>query len=425
MANMFALIDCNNFYCSCERVFQPKLKDIPVAVLSNNDGCVIARSNEVKALGVPMGAPYFKWKGLFQKNGVRVFSPNFELYGDMSDRVMQTIRPFTERMEIYSIDEAFTLLPDLPQSALSEYSQEMRSTVIKNTGIPVSVGVAPTKTLAKVALELIKKTPTKTGSLDINQMQNIDTHLEKLTVRDVWGIGSALTKRLQEMGILTIRQLKYANERMIKKTLHTPGLRTVMELNGVSCLPLEENDQPSKSVLCSRSFSRPILEYTELREAVSAFASLAGEKLRKEKRNANVLTVFVETGRFKKEHWYRNGKSIPLTRATNFTPDIIAAAEAGLKKIFLPDRSYKRAGILLSELERDSGLQPDLFQEMNTQALERRSRAMSTLDAINKKFGTGAAKFLAEGIQQSWKMKRKLKSPAWTTRLTEIPVAKC
>lgn len=422
---MFALVDCNNFYVSCERVFQPKLKGKPVAVLSNNDGCVIARSNEVKALGIPMGTPAFKHRELFQKHHVRLFSPNFELYGDMSDRVIKTLRPFVERMEIYSIDEAFSCLPVLPASAYTEYGHLIRDTIRQYTGIPVSVGIAPTKTLAKVALELIKRTPEKSGTLDIGTIKDIDQHLAAMPVRDVWGIGHAFTDRLAAMGITTVKDLKYADQRRIKKALHTPGLRTVLELNGTSCLPLEDADAPCKSVLCSRSFSHELTSFQELKEAVSAFAARAGEKLRQEQRTATFLQVFIETNRFREKVYYANGKTVALPRASNFTPDLLTAAETALKSIFRAGRNYKRAGVLLSELQKDVGLQPDLFDETGADLLEKRALSMTALDTINRRFGRGTIHFLAEGIGQTWQMKRQLKSPAWTTRLAEIPVVRC
>lgn len=424
MPSMFALVDCNNFYASCERVFQPKLRTVPVAVLSNNDGCVIARSNEVKALGVPMGAPYFEYKELFRKHGVRIFSPNFELYGDMSDRVMQTLRPFTERMEVYSIDEAFALLPQLPAADYASYGEEIRTTIGRHTGIPVSVGIAPTKTLCKVALELIKQTPGKSGVLDITTVPDLDARLAQLPVKAVWGIGSALTKRLATLGIHSVRDLKYADHGQIKKALHTPGLRTVLELGGMSCLPLEDNDSPCKSVVCSRSFSHGLKTFAELKEAVSSFAGRAGEKLRHEGRRAALLQVFVETNRFRERDWYANVKAVVLPRATNFTPELIAAAEAGLRAIFLPGREYKRAGVLLTELEAEAGLQADLFGEMTSQALERHHDLMETLDRINRRFGRGTTRFVAEGITQGWQMKRERKSPAWTTKLGEVPTVR-
>jgi DNA polymerase V len=422
---MFALVDCNNFYASCERVFQPKLKGVPVAVLSNNDGCVIARSNEVKALGIPMGAPAFKCKALFRKHGVRLFSPNFELYGDMSDRVMRTLRPFTERMEIYSIDEAFALLPTLPPPEYEPWGQAIRHAILKATGIPVSVGIAPTKTLSKIALALIKQTPERTGVLDLSRLPALDRQLASLSVREVWGIGHAFTERLDTVGIRTVKDLKYADERRIKKALHVNGLRTVLELNGRPCLPLTALDAPCKSVICSRSFSRELTTWAELREAVAAFAARAAAKLRQEQRTATILQVFVETNRFKEKDWYANVKAVVLPRSTNYTPDLLAAAQAALRHLFLPDRNYKRAGVLLSELQNDSSSQPDLFGEVDAEALGRRTRLMETLDTINKRFGRDTARFLAEGIRQPWRMKRLLKSPAYTTRLGEIPVARC
>lgn len=422
---MFALVDCNNFYCSCERVFQPKLKQVPVAVLSNNDGCVIARSNEVKAMGVPMGAPYFEYKELFRKQRVRIFSPNFELYGDMSSRVMQTLRPFTERMEIYSIDEAFAMLPVLPAADYAAYGDEIRNTIGRHTGIPVSVGIAPTKTLCKIALELIKRTPAKSGVLDIGTVPDIDARLAEVPVADVWGIGSALTNRLALLGIRSVRDLKYADRRQIKQRLHTPGLRTVLELNGIACLPLEDNDQPCKSVVCSRSFSKEITTFAGLHEAISTFAARAGEKLRQERRRAAVLQIFVETNRFREGERYANMQAVSLPHATNFTPELIAAATVGLKAVFLAGRGYKRAGIVVSGLEVDAGLQPDLFGEASAATLERHAAMMTALDAINRRFGRGTTRFLAEGVTQSWQMKRSLKSPAWTTKLDEVPLISC
>ncbi len=420
---MFALVDCNNFFVSCERVFNPQLRNVPVAVLSSNDGCVIARSNEVKALGVPMGAPYFKYKALLRQHGARVFSSNFELVGDMSDRVMQTLRPFVEEMEIYSVDEAFVRLPTLPNESYAQYGKRIRETIYRHTGIPVSVGIAPTKTLTKIAGVLIKQTPTKTGVLDIAQVPDVDARLAELSVHKVWGIGSALTRRLEGLNIHTVRDYKYADERLVKKHLHTPGLRTLLELKGVSCLPLAAADEPCKTVLHSRTFSRTVREFADLRGAISTFAAKAGEKLRQKGRIANLLTVFVQTSRFK-EACYANRKTIALPRATAYSPDLLAAAERGLQQIFLPGHEYKRAGILLTELEADNGLQPDLFAEMDVQQLEKRARMMGALDAINKKFGRDTTRFLAEGATR-WQMRRQMKSPAYTTKLAEIPVVKC
>lgn len=425
MSRMFALVDCNNFYASCERVFQPELKGVPMAVLSNNDGCLIARSNEVKALGIPMGAPAFKYKDILKKHHVRLFSPNFELYGDMSDRVMNTLCPFTERMESYSIDEAFALLPGMPPEERLPYGQHIRDIILTHTGIPVSIGIARTKTLSKIALEFLKRTPEKTGVIDIARLPDIDSFLAGLSVRDAWGIGRAFTARLERIGIRTVKDLKYADRRQIREALYVNGLRTVLELNDVSCLPLEDVRDPCKSATCSRSFSKEIRSFEELSEAVSAFAARVGEKLRKEKRVASVLQVFVETNRFREKHWYAHMKAAVLPRPTNYTPDLIATAHNALRRIFLPGRNYKRAGVIASELRNDSGGQPNLFGEVDAAALDRRSNLMRTMDAINKRFGRETARSLAEGTKQSWKMKRPMKSPAYTTRITEIPVAKC
>jgi DNA polymerase V len=423
MTERIALVDCNNFYVSCERVFQPHLKTTPVAVLSNNDGCFIARSNEVKALGIPMGAPAFQYKALIRKHGIRLFSPNFELYGDLSDRVFTTLRPFTEGLEIYSIDEAFARLPAMSPEDSEAYGREIRQTILKATGIPVSVGIASTKTLAKVALALLKQTPERSGVLDIDALPDLDARLDDLPVKEIWGVGHAFAARLDRLGIRSAGELKRADQMRIRKILHVVGLRTVLELNGYSCLTLEEAHDPCQSVLCSRSFSKEVNIYAELSEAVAAFAARAAEKLRKERRVASVIRVFIETNRFREKDPYENMKSSALPRETNSTPELISAALSALKQIYRPNRNYKRAGVLFCELRDEKFLQPDLFGE--AEEMKREAELMTTLDAINRRFGRGTVRFLAEGIQQEWKMKRPLKSPAYTTRLSEIPVAKC
>jgi DNA polymerase V len=423
MPQRIALVDCNNFYVSCERVFEPKLRDTPVAVLSNNDGCFIARSNEVKALRIPMGAPAFQYKALIRKHGIRLFSPNFELYGDLSDRVFATLRPFTEGLEVYSIDEAFARLPEMSPKDSEAYGRDIRETILKATGIPVSVGIAPTKTLAKAALALLKQTPERSGVLDIDASPDLDARLDGLPVKEIWGVGHAFAARLERLGIRTAGELKRADQGQIRKVLHVVGLRTVLELNGYSCLTLEEAHDPCQSVLCSRSFSRKVKTIAELSEAVAAVTARAAEKLRKERRVAGVIRVFVETNRFRETDCYENMKSAALPRETNATPDLIAAALSALKGIYLPDRNYKRAGVLMCELRDEKFLQPDLFG--SAEDMKREMKLMTVLDSINKRFGRGTARFLAEGIQQSWKMKRPMKSPAYTTRISEIPVAKC
>ena len=278
MPGLFALIDCNNFYVSCERVFYPQLRGEPVAVLSNNDGCLIARSNEVKALSIPMGAPAFQYRVLLRKHNVRLFSPNFELYGDLSDRVMNTLRPLTHRLEVHSIDEAFARLPDLLPAESESWGWRVRGTLLQHTGIPVSVGIARTKTLCKIALTLLKQTPAETGVLDIHRLPDLDASLAGLSVRAVWGIGEAYTKRLERLGLRTVKDFKHADRHRIRKTLHRPGLRTWLELNGQACLPFEETAKPCQSVVCSRSFARALTTLPALQEAIAAFAARVAEK---------------------------------------------------------------------------------------------------------------------------------------------------
>lgn len=428
MPRPIALVDCNNFYVSCERVFQPRLGAQPVAVLSNNDGCVIARSNEVKALGIPMGAPAFQYAAVFRRHGVRLFSPNFELYGDLSDRVMRTLRPFTERLEVYSIDEAFAELPSLPPDVTDyqAYGESIRRTILRHTGIPVSVGIAPTKTLAKIALELLKRTAAKTGVLDLRHLPDLDRQLAALPVSEVWGIGSALTARLERLGIRTVAELKAADGRLIRKTLHLPGLRTLLELNGLSCLPLAPDAEPCQSVLCSRSFARGITTREQLREAVAAFTARVAEKLRREGRTASLLQVFVASNRFREgAGYYADQQTLSLPQATADTVLMLSATRAAVDRLYRAGCEFKRAGVLAGGLEHAGALQPDLFGEQSVDQLERRHHCLKTLDAINRRYGRGTLRFLAEGTLQSWQMRRLHKSPAYTTRFSELPLVRC
>ena len=280
MKDRIALVDCDNFYVSCERVFTPRLKDKPVVVLSNNDGCIVARSQEAKALGIPMGAPFFQYQKLIQNHEVKVYSSNYALYGDMSQRVMETLKCFSPNVEIYSIDEAFLDLTGFSNQSLTEYGTLIRNTIKKHIGIPVTIGIAPTKVLAKIATRIAKKDKTLKGVFDITTHPKIDELLKTIAVEDVWGIGRQYTKLLNSQGILTAKDLKYASPKWIQKHLTIVGLRILKELNGEPCIPLEELPPPKKGIICSRSFGKPIETLEEITEAISEYVSRAAQKLR-------------------------------------------------------------------------------------------------------------------------------------------------
>lgn len=299
MQKIFALVDCNNFYVSCERVFNPKLRGKPVIVLSNNDGCAVARSEEAKSIGVPMGAPVFMYQDLFRRHKVEMLSSNYTLYGDMSHRVMSTLSRFTPSMENYSIDEAFLDLSGFDHTNLTEYAKEIQATVKRWTGIPVSIGIAPSKTLAKIANKLAKKNPMCKGVLDITNHPRLDDFLQSINLEDVWGVGRQYTKLLMRNRILTALDLKNASDFWVKKHMTIVGLRMVLELRGISCIELDELNEPKQEIIRSRSFGKSVTDLQELKEAVAFHTTRAAEKLREQHSIASYISAFIETNRFK------------------------------------------------------------------------------------------------------------------------------
>lgn len=417
---MFALVDCNNFYVSCERVFRPELNHTPVVVLSNNDGCFISRSDEVKHLGIPMGAPYFKWKDHLKEIGARVFSANFSLYGDMSHRVMSVLSTYTPNIEIYSIDEAFLSLEHIVTEHTA-YAEEIAETVQKWVGIPVSVGIGPTKTLAKLANGYVKKNKHRFPKrvFNIATAPDIDAILHRLPVSDVWGIGRAYTGFLEREGIKTVYQLKHMPDRWVEKHMTIVGLRMVHELRGISCLPLEEVRPMKKGIMSSRSFGRPVTTLTELKEAVSTYTARAAEKLRHDKAMAGIIQVMVQTNRFDKERYYSNKSVIPLQQPSNYTPELTRYALRGLEKIYRSGERYKKAAVMLTAIVPETRTQLSLLAD-NTN-LERKERLMQTLDSLNRMHGRRAIRFAAEGLRtQLWTGKRELQSPRYTTHWNDL-----
>jgi DNA polymerase V len=416
----FALVDCNNFYASCERVFNPKLEGKPVVVLSNNDGVIIARSNEAKALGIKMATPIFKVQDIIDRYKVNVFSSNYVLYGDMSHRVISILREAAPEVEIYSIDEAFLNLDGIQEDFL-KFGEDIRDKVKKWTGIPISVGIADTKTLAKVANELAKKSQQYNGVLDISGLpdKEVDKYLSKLDISDVWGIGRRLSPMLRIHGIKTARDLKYASDRWIRKCINVPGLKTVHELRGIKCIELEENYPSKKSIASTRSFGRPVLSLTELKQAVALYCTIASEKLREGRQVAAVIQVFIHTNFHRIDQaQYSNSAATMFPQPTDHTPTMIKSAHQLLTQLYKPGYKYKKAGIILAKLMPKHQIQLDLFKEYTVNP--RNDRIMQTLDKVNAKHGRNTLSLAALGITKPWKMRQLKKSKRFTTNWNEV-----
>ena len=416
---MFALIDCNNFYASCERVFAPALQGKPIVVLSNNDGCVIARSNEAKALGVKMGAPAFQNEALFKAHGIHVFSSNYALYGDMSDRVMRTLHELVPAMEVYSIDEAFLDLAHMPYTDLYKLGEQVKATVQRYTGIPVSVGIAKTKTLAKLANRYAKKY-TNTGVFYIPSDSVQTRVLGKTDVADVWGVGPRYAKLLREKGIVTAYDLAHTSESWICQHMRVVGVRTVRELRGHPCYELEHSPDPKKGICTSRSFGQPVTELSVLQEAIATFAARCAEKLRKQDAATRFLYVFLFTNRFRTDQkQYYGSKAVPLPVGTNSSMELISYATKALKLIYREEYLYKKAGVMVSDLVHQDHIQTDLF------ALDERKRevdrkAMRALDQLNRRMGRDTVRVAMQGYNRTWYLRQERRSRCYTTRWEEI-----
>lgn len=420
-----ALVDCNNFYVSCERVFNPRLEGKPVVVLSNNDGCAVARSNEVKALGIKMGEPWFKMKDVAQKHGIIALSSNYSLYGDMSARVMSILSDFSPNQEIYSIDECFLDLDGFDPNTLMDYGQKIRQRVRQGTGIPVCVGMADTKTLAKLANHCAKKELAgSNGVCDFGIMdeQQLSALFAKIPVGEVWGIGRRITAKLNEMGILTIQDLRSSDPEYIRQQFSVVVERTVKELNGIPCIELEDSAQPRQQIMVSRSFGNEVSQLADLSESISYYATLAAEKLRHDGSVASSLCVFVRTNPFKDDvPQYSRSMVVPLLRPTDDTLKLVHASLQGLKQIYRAGYGYKKSGVLLMGLQPKGTVQASLFDEPEDQA--KSDSMMRVMDAINRKMGKGSVTVASSGVRPRWAMRRERKSPSYTTEWGELPVA--
>jgi DNA polymerase V len=416
----FALVDCNNFYASCERVFNPSLDGKAIVVLSNNDGCVVARSNEAKKLGVPMGAPFHEWKRLCDKKILYAFSSNYALYGDMSKRVMQVLESFCPDIEIYSIDESFLCLDGFLHKDLVQFSMQMRKQVKQWTGIPVSIGIGPTKTLAKIANHIAKKR-TAEGVCNLTDAAIRESFLDDFPVEDIWGVGARYAKRLTELNIYTARQLRDANPKMIRLNFSVVMERVVQELRGVSCIPLEEI-QPKQQIMSSRSFGKLVTDVEDIEEALSTYAARACLKLRNQQSVAGGLSVFIHTNRFRiGEPQYANSITYQFTEPHNDNGYIIRIAKKCLGQIFRPGYQYQKTGIMLLDLSPESFVQHDLFSQIKS----RSENLMPVLDLINKKFGKDTVFTAAEGIECDWRARCKRMSPKYTTSWLELVRVSC
>jgi len=415
-AHRIALVDVNNFYASCEQLFAPQLEGLPVVVLSNNDGCIIARSQEAKNLGIPMGAAVHMIKDTLKNQHVQIYSSNYALYGDMSARVVSVLKRFTPYLEVYSIDESFLDLTGFPN--LHAYSHEIRETILRWTGLPVSVGIGTTKTLAKIANRIAKNEPDLKGIFIMPD--DPEKILRKLNVKDIWGIGSRIAMRLKDFKIVTALDLKQADPRFIREKFSVVVERTVLELRNTPCLSLEINPPTQKGIMVSRSFGKRINNYSYIKAAVATYASRASEKLRRQGLATNKLTVSLRTSPFDiSQERYANATSFVFPEATINTTEIIQATESCLRKIHKPGLAYQKAGVFLDALEDAQLAQRSLFSEPTAKRI-RTNALMRAMDQLNATWGSDTVRFAATGTKRYWAMRQGNKSPCYTTRWQEL-----
>jgi len=415
---VYALVDCNSFFASCEQVFRPDIRGLPVVVLSNNDGCIVARSKEAKALGIPDLEPYFKQKPLLEKYGVHVFSSNYELYGDLSSRVMSTLEQFSPDMEIYSIDEAFLSLAGM-SIKLPDYGQLIKNTVKKHTGMPVSVGIAKTKTLAKLANHIAKKSVKCDGVCVIDDPKKWHAVFNKIPSNKVWGIGRRLSKGLADKQIYSVYDLLQQNSQQLRKRYNINVARTIDELNGIKCYELEQTPEAKKQIFSTRSFGQKIMNSTELEQSISQYASRACTKLRQQKQLVKTISVFASSAHFI-DRPYSRSAVIKLPTPSNDTRQIITAARHAIRHIiFRPGIKFARAGVGLIELQPERPEQLDAFSPAQTM---KSKQLMAVMDRINKTHCPIV--FASQGMQQNWRMNRRLKSPGYTTCWSDLPRVK-
>lgn len=431
---MYALVDGNNFYVSCERVFRASLEAVPVVVLSNNDGCAIARSNEAKALGIKMGAPWFQIKHLEDEAGLVALSANFALYGDMSNRMMSLIAGLGHRQEVYSIDESFTDLSGI-RGDMADRCRRMRQRILDWIGIPTCIGVGPTKTLAKLANHIAKTAERKPGSYPAHLAQichlgtmrpdELDALLSATDVGEVWGVGPRIGKQLRDSGIQTVQDLRRLDPATVRRGWSVMLERTVRELQGTACIGFEEEPPAKQQIACTRSFGHPVLQLVELEEAVSTFASRAAEKLRRQSSQTCMVLCFIRTSPFRDDKQYSRSVTMPLRRPSADTAVIVQAALMGLKRIYKPGYKYAKAGVMLMDLSGEGCEQAEL--DLEADEGPDRTRLMSAMDDLNHRYGRGTVVMGSSGtseLPRNWAMKQERRTPRYTTRISEVLVAK-
>lgn len=415
---MYALVDCNNFYCSCERVFDPKLNKRPIVVLSNNDGCIISRSEEAKALGIVMGTPAFMADEFLKKNNVAVFSSNYTLYGDMSARVMNTFARFVPRLEIYSIDEAFLDLHNLPYVNLLQLGVKIKRTVQQNTGIPVSIGIAPTKTLAKMANRYAKKKERATGVFWAANEKLTNEMMQFTEVGDVWGIGHQHAQFLRKNGFKTAADLRNAPDNWIRENLSVVGLRLVNELRGIAAIKWELETPAKKNICTSRSFGKLLTKKSDIQEALVNYAANCALKLRNQKSCCKRINVFISTNPHKMERkQYQRSIDVQLERPSNNSPEIIKYAIKGLNVIYSEGYEYMKVGIIAMDLVPENEVQGSLYDSAK---LERNKKIMNTMDKVNKVFGKESVRMAVQGFEKNYRLRADHLSPCYTTNINDI-----
>lgn len=421
------LVDCNNFFVSCERIFNPKLLNKPVVVLSSNDACIIARSNEAKKLGIKMGEPLFKARDTIKKHNVIVHSSNFPLYADISSRVMQTLAHYSTDIEVYSVDESFLYFPNYIGTFKSIedecayyklYAHMVRKKVKQEVGIPVSIGMGPTKTLAKVANHIAKKNPEYNGVCDLADHPQLDEILKKFDVADIWGVGYRYTKFLQRYGINSAYDFKNCDEKWVRKNMTVNGLRTLLELRGTPCISLQYAPDPKQSITVSRLFGRNVTELSELKEGLAFHMSTAAEKLRKQQMIAGIITVFVSfTHHYDHERFYTSS-TLELPVPTAYTPSLIAHANICLEKLFKKGLIYKKVGVIIDDLQPAESLQISILSELPN--ITKQATIMKAIDTINAKMGRNKVFYVGAGVHKQWKTKCANRSAAYTTNWNEL-----
>lgn len=415
---IYGLVDCDNFYVSCERIFRPNLVGKPVVVLSNNDGCIIARSNEAKNLGIQMGTPYFKVYEYIKENNVEVFSSNYPLYADISSRIVEILKIFSPNIEMYSIDEAFITL-NLTNSNLTTYGKQIRQKILQDIGIPTTVGIAYTKTLTKIASKIGKKDIEYEGCLSLLDIQTNDKYLEMVDVEDIWGIGRQYSKWLRSVNISNAKELKHADRKSIRKKMTVQGLRTVLELNNIECIPLQSNTVVKKNITSSKSFGKKTDSLEDIKKALAVNVSQAGQKLREQNSVAGVINIFITSNPFKTPY-YSKLVSIKLPFKVCDTPTLIKYSFLGLKQIFKKGYIYKKCGVILSDISSVNDIQLNLFQKDFLYDFSKKNRIMESVDKLNKKWGRDTVKIASMGIENTLKMKQYMKSQRYTTDWSEL-----